>query len=49
MIEYIFFLVVYVLSNTIMFKIGFNYGIKTEQQARLRRLATIKKLLNGKV
>ncbi len=49
MIEYIFFLVVYVLSNTIMFRIGFNYGIKTEQQARLRRLATIKKLLNGKV
>jgi len=49
MIEYIFFLVAYVLSNIIIFKIGFKYGIKTEQQARLRRLATIKKLLNGKI
>jgi hypothetical protein len=49
MIEYIFLIFVYVLSNTIMFKIGFKYGIKTEQQARLRRLATIKKLLNGKI
>jgi uncharacterized BrkB/YihY/UPF0761 family membrane protein len=49
MIEYIFLIFVYVLSNIIIFKIGFNYGIKTEQQARLRRLSTLKKLLNGKV
>ena len=49
MIEYIFFIIAYVLSNTIMFKIGFKYGIKTEREARLRRLATLKKLLNGKV
>jgi hypothetical protein len=47
--KYIFFGFVYVLSNTIMFKIGFKFGIKTEQQARLRRLATLHKLLNGKV
>jgi hypothetical protein len=49
MIEYIFFLVVYVLSNTIMFKIGFRYGIKTEQQLRIRRVKLLKKLLDGKV
>ena len=49
MIEYIFLVFIYVLSNTIMFKIGFKYGIKTEQQARLRRLNHLKKLLNGKV
>ena len=47
--KYIFFVIAYVLSNMIMFKIGFNYGIKTEQQARLRRLSTLKKLLNGKI
>jgi hypothetical protein len=37
------------LSNLLMFKIGYRYGIKTEQRARLRRLNTLKKLLNGKV
>ena len=47
--KYIFFAIVYVLSNMIMFNIGFNYGIKTEQRARKRRLAYIKRLLNGKV
>jgi hypothetical protein len=49
MIEYIFLGFVYVLSNTIMFKIGFKYGIKTEQQARLRRINKVKRLLNGKI
>ena len=49
MIEYIFFVFAYVLSNIIMFKIGFKYGIKTEKDARLRRLAKLKKLLDGKV
>jgi len=49
MVEYIFLIFLYVLSNTIMFKIGFKYGIKTEQQARLRRLNHLKKLLNGKI
>jgi hypothetical protein len=49
MVEYIFLIFLYVLSNTIMFKIGFRYGIKTEQQARIRRLNLLKKLLNGKV
>jgi hypothetical protein len=49
MIEYIFLVFVYVLSNTIMFKIGFKYGIKTEQQARLRRINKVKRLLNGKI
>jgi hypothetical protein len=47
--RYIFLIIGYVLSNTIMFKIGFRYGIKTEQQARLRRINTLKKLLHGKV
>ena len=37
------------VSNIMMFKIGFTYGIKTEQQARLRRVNALKKLLNGKV
>lgn len=47
--KYIFLIMVYVLSNTLMFKIGFRYGIKKEQQARLRRIGALKKLLNGKV
>ena len=47
--KYIFFAIAYVLSNMIMFKIGFTYGIKTEQKARLRRLNLLKKLLYGKV
>jgi hypothetical protein len=36
-------------SNLLMFKFGYTYGIKTEQRARLRRLNSLKKLLNGKV
>jgi hypothetical protein len=47
--KYIFLIITYVLSNTIMFKIGFRYGVVKEQQARLRRIGTLKKLLNGKV
>jgi len=47
--KYIFLIIVYVLSNTIMFKIGFRYGVVREQQARLRRISTLKKLINGKV
>jgi hypothetical protein len=47
--KYIFFAIAYVLSNMIMFKIGFDYGIKTEQKARLHRLKILKKLINGKV
>jgi hypothetical protein len=47
--RYIFLIIGYVLSNTFMFKIGFRYGIKKEQQARLRRISTLKKLLHGKV
>jgi hypothetical protein len=47
--KYIFLIIVYVLSNTIMFKIGFRYGVKQERQARLRRINTLAKLLNGKV
>jgi hypothetical protein len=47
--KYIFLIIVYVLSNTIMFKIGFKYGRRREQQARLRRINTLAKLLNGKV
>lgn len=40
---------VLLISNWAMFKIGFSFGIKTEQQARLRRLSALKRLLNGKV
>jgi len=47
--KYIFLIIVYVLSNTIMFKIGFRYGVVREQQARLRRISTLKKLINGKI
>jgi len=49
MIEYIFLIFFYVLSNTLIFKIGFRYGIKTEQQLRIRRVKLLKKLLDGKV
>lgn len=45
--KYIFLIIVYVLSNTIMFKIGFRYGVRQEQRARLRRINTLAKLLNG--
>ena len=45
----IIFSVALIVSNLAMFRIGFRYGIKTEQRARLRRLNTLKKLLNGKV
>jgi hypothetical protein len=47
--KYIFFIITYVLSNTFMFKIGFKYGVRQEQKARLRRINTLKKLLHGKV
>jgi hypothetical protein len=49
MVKYIFLIFFCVLSNTIMFKIGFKYGIKTEQQLRIRRVKLLKKLLDGKV
>jgi len=45
--KYIFLIIIYVLSNTIMFKIGFKYGRRKEQQARLRRINALAKLLNG--
>lgn len=45
----IIFSIAFIISNLLMFKFGFRYGIKTEQKARLRRLNTLKKLLNGKV
>jgi hypothetical protein len=38
-------IVVLVSTNAIMFNIGFRYGIKTEQQARLRRVNQLKRLL----
>jgi hypothetical protein len=45
----IIFSIVYIISNLLMFKFGYRYGIKTEQRARLRRLGALKKILNGKV
>jgi hypothetical protein len=45
----IIFSVALIVSNLLMFKFGYTYGIKTEQRARLRRLNSLKKLLNGKV
>jgi hypothetical protein len=45
----IIFSIAYIVSNLLMFKFGYRYGIKTEQKARLRRLSALKKILNGKV
>ena len=45
--KYIFLIIVYVLSNTLMFKIGFRYGVRQEQKARLRRINALAKILNG--
>jgi hypothetical protein len=37
------------IENVILWSIAYNFGIKTEQRARIRRLNTLRKLLNGKV
>jgi hypothetical protein len=37
------------IENVILWRIAYNFGIKTEQRARIRRLNTLRKLLNGKV
>jgi hypothetical protein len=47
MIE-IFFTAVFAITNTLMFRQGFKSGIKTEQQARLRRLNNLRKLMNNR-
>jgi len=47
MIE-IIFTAVFAISNILMFRKGFKLGIKKEQQARLRRLNTLKKLINNR-
>lgn len=46
MIE-VFLIAVFVVSNTLVFRLGFKLGIKTEQKARLNRLNSIKKLMNN--
>jgi hypothetical protein len=47
MIEVIF-TAVFAISNILMFRKGYKSGIKTEQQARLRRLNTLKRLINNR-
>jgi hypothetical protein len=37
------------IENVIVWRIAYKFGIKTEQRSRLRRLTTLRKLLNGKV
>jgi hypothetical protein len=42
-------ILIFAATNVVYFFVGFKLGIKTEQRARKRRLAYIKRLLNGKV
>jgi basic membrane lipoprotein Med (substrate-binding protein (PBP1-ABC) superfamily) len=44
----VIFIAVFAISNILMFRKGFKLGIKKEQQARLRRLNTLKKLINNR-
>jgi hypothetical protein len=39
---------VFAISNALMFRKGFKLGIKKEQQARLRRLNQLKRLINNR-
>jgi len=47
MIE-IVFTTAFTISNILMFRYGFKLGIKKEQQARLRRLNTLKRLISNR-
>ena len=47
MIE-IIFAALFVLTNILTFRKGFKLGLKKEQQARLRRLNTLKRLINNR-
>jgi hypothetical protein len=47
--QVIIFSVAIAIENMILWRIAYNFGIKTEQRARLRRLTTLRRLLNGKV
>jgi hypothetical protein len=49
MTQVIIFSVAIAIENMILWRIAYNFGIKTEQRARLRRLNTLRRLLNGKV
>jgi hypothetical protein len=42
------FIAVFAISNILMFRKGFKLGLKKEQQARLRRLNTLKRLINNR-
>jgi len=44
----IIFISVFAISNILMFRKGYKSGIKTEQQARLRRLNTLKRLITNR-
>jgi hypothetical protein len=44
----IIFISVFAISNILMFRKGYKSGIKTEQQARFRRLNTLRKLINNR-
>jgi hypothetical protein len=47
MIE-IIFTAVFAISNILMFRKGYRFGIKKEQQARLQRLNQLKRLINNR-
>jgi len=49
MIEVIILSIAIAVENVILWRIAYRSGIKTEQRARIRRLNTLRKLLNGKV
>jgi hypothetical protein len=42
-------ILIFAATNVVYFFVGFKLGIKTERRDRKRRLAYIKKLLDGKV
>lgn len=49
MLKTIILIVAIFINDVILWMMAFSLGIKTEQQARLRRLSALRKLLNGKV
>jgi len=42
----IILILIALIENYILYKIAYNLGVKREQQARLRRLNALKRILN---
>ena len=42
-------IILFAIEQAVLFNVAYRLGIKTEQQARLRRINALKKLLDGKV